>query len=215
MTIDGVANSPNGLPAMYEYRNSNPSSPAFGMIDKPSFLWAGGMYLQVLYRLLAVEENEWNLAISGELPSECDSVSCAFAFGGLRRLSIWRTPNEDRTLKADGVSIPSRILPLDLRVTQKWSMSTNRQRHPFLSRANAIVHTAVYDTTNNQLICEVSSFNGHSTRLVVESDNSPKETIAAGVVVHPLKSSPDKNGRRRTTIEFGGSSNRQRIIVNF
>ena len=53
MTIDGIINSPNGQPAMYEYRNSNKNDPSvYGEIDKPQFMWAAGFYLYCLNELL-------------------------------------------------------------------------------------------------------------------------------------------------------------------
>jgi glycogen debranching enzyme len=49
MTLDGIMNSPNGQPAMYEYRNSNFNNPEeYGEVDKPQFMWAAGWYLYVL-----------------------------------------------------------------------------------------------------------------------------------------------------------------------
>ncbi|RJP65815.1 MAG: hypothetical protein C4539_12480 [Ignavibacteriales bacterium] len=51
MTIDGIINSPNGQPAMYEYRNSNPDLKFRGKVDKPQFMWAAGWYLYLIYNL--------------------------------------------------------------------------------------------------------------------------------------------------------------------
>jgi glycogen debranching enzyme len=52
MTLDGIINSPNGQPAMYEYRNSNYKDPeVYGKIDKPQFMWAAGWYLYCIYEL--------------------------------------------------------------------------------------------------------------------------------------------------------------------
>jgi glycogen debranching enzyme len=56
MTIDGIINSPNGQPAMYEYRNSNKDNPAeYGKVDKPQFMWAAGWYLYCIYELYGEE----------------------------------------------------------------------------------------------------------------------------------------------------------------
>jgi len=50
MTIDGIKESPNGQPAMYEYRNSNFNNPAeYGKVDKHQFMWAAGWYLYCIY----------------------------------------------------------------------------------------------------------------------------------------------------------------------
>jgi len=55
MTIDGIINSPNGQPAMYEYRNSNPDMKFRGRVDKPQFMWAAGWYLYLVYNFYQLE----------------------------------------------------------------------------------------------------------------------------------------------------------------
>jgi hypothetical protein len=215
MTIDGVARSPNGLPAMYEYRSSDPNSPAFGTIDKPSFLWAGGMYLQVLYRLLAIDENEWNIAIRDELPSQCDSVSCSFSFDGLKELTVHRVEGGHGTLLADGEEVPSRIVPLDLRTKRRWVSTGKRDRHPVLVSANALVHSARYDPEKNQLRCDVSSFNGHRTRVTVESEKPPKRIVIDGAIRHGSVTRSRHPALWEITVEFSGSEQRQHIVLEF
>jgi len=52
MTLHGIINSPNGQPAMFEYRNSNRENPAeHGKADKPQFMWAASWYLFCVYEL--------------------------------------------------------------------------------------------------------------------------------------------------------------------
>ncbi|MDP4115330.1 MAG: hypothetical protein Q8903_04310 [Bacteroidota bacterium] len=52
MTVKGIMESPNGQPAMYEYRNGDKSNKnIYGMIDKPQFMWAAGWYLYSLYNI--------------------------------------------------------------------------------------------------------------------------------------------------------------------
>jgi len=59
MTIDGIIDSPNGQPAMYEYRNSNfNNSKEYGKIDKPQFMWAAGWYLYCVYEIYGKPEAE-------------------------------------------------------------------------------------------------------------------------------------------------------------
>ncbi len=215
MTIDGVAQSPNGLPAMYEYRSSDPGSPTFGTIDKPSFLWAGGMYLQVLYRLLATDENEWNIGIRDALPSQCDSVSCSFSFGGLKELKIRRFPNGYCALTADGEAVPSRILPLDLRSKRRWELTGNTFRTPVLASASAIVHSVVYDHEKKQIRCDVSSFKGHRTRLVMESESPPVRITVDGTLARWSDAPSKQSSPRRIGVEFQGSEQRQHIIAQF
>lgn len=62
MTIAHIMRSPNGYPAMPEYRNANKSDEnQYGRIDKPQFMWAAGWYIYCLYELLAVSENSYNI----------------------------------------------------------------------------------------------------------------------------------------------------------
>jgi hypothetical protein len=215
MTIDGVANSPNGLPAMYEYRSSDPESPAFGTIDKPSFLWAGGMYLQVLYRLLATDENEWNIGIRDALPSQCDSVSCSFSFAGLKELKVRRFPDGSCALTADGEAVPSRILPLDYRSKRSWELTANSRHIPVLISATAIVHSAAYDPLKKQIRCDVSSFNGHRTRLVIGSESPPGSIQVDGATAQGSVAQSEHSSRQKTTVEFQGSELRQHVLIQF
>ncbi|MEX2190069.1 MAG: hypothetical protein WEB33_05140, partial [Bacteroidota bacterium] len=215
MTIDGTANSPNGLPAMFEYRSSDEQSPAFGTIDKPSFLWAGGMYLQALYRILAVDENEWNISIRHTLPSQLDSVSCSITFGGLNTLTTKRAGNNNAQLHVDGTDVPSRILPLDLKGQRHWSMSDDGQGAPVLMEANAIVHSASYDRGKKQLWCEVSSFDGHSTALVVKSKEQPGEFTVDGRVQRQMTTKRSDGNTYSTTLRFAGAGKRQRVILKY
>ena len=215
MTIDGIADSPNGLPAMYEYRSSNPQPSAFGTIDKPSFLWAGGMYLQVLYRVLAIDENEWNIGIRQELPSQFDSIACSMTFGGLKSLSIHRVKNQPANLSADGRQIPSRILPLDTRGSTTWSLSGEDRLTPVLVKANVIVYAASYDIRTNRISCDVSSFDGHSTILTFESRNVPKRFAVDGRTQHQMSTNRTDGNLYLTTVQLVGSSKRQRVTISF
>ncbi|HEY6952054.1 MAG TPA: amylo-alpha-1,6-glucosidase, partial [Bacteroidota bacterium] len=215
MTIDGVAKSPNGLPAMYEYRSSDPNSPSFGTIDKPSFLWAGGMYLQVLYRLLAIDENPWNISIRNELPSRCNSVSCSMTFGGLRKLVIRSSSNMPGPLRVDGEVLPSRILPLGLRDKISWESTPTENAAPVLVKANAIVQSVTYESARKQFRCTIYSFDGHKTQFVVDGENPPKRFSVNGRVLKGLKTSRTGKGRTSTTIEFPGSSELQNITLDY
>jgi hypothetical protein len=215
MTIDGIADSPNGLPSMYEYRNSDLSSPEFGTIDKPMFLWAGGMYLQVLYRLLATDENEWNIGIRDALPPQCDSITCSFSFAGLKELGIRRFPDGSSALTADGETVPSRIMPLDLRSKRRWDLVQNNSHIPALVEASAIVHTVVYDHSNKQMRCDISSFDGHRTRLVIESESAPGRIVVDGAIVQGSEAPSKSSSLRRTAAEFRGSEQRQHVTIQF
>ncbi len=78
MTLDGITNSPNGQPAMYEYRISDYNNPeVYGKIDKPQFLWAAGWYLYSLYHLFGIDESTWNITLNPYLKE--GQKTCSFS----------------------------------------------------------------------------------------------------------------------------------------
>jgi hypothetical protein len=173
------------------------------------------MYLQVLYRLLATDENEWNIGIRDALPSQCDSVSCSFSFAGLKELKVRRVPNGDYLLVADRMAVPSRILPLDYRSKRSWELTANSRHIPVLISATAIVHSAAYDPLKKQIRCDVSSFNGHRTRLVIESESPPGSIQVDGATAQGSVAQSEHSSRQKTTVEFQGSELRQHVLIQF
>lgn len=215
MTLDGVAQSPNGLPAMYEYRYSNRQSPDFGAIDKPAFLWAGGMYLQTLYRLFVTEEPEWNISVSSTRPSQCDSVVCSLSFGNVKELTVKRVRHGAGLLTADGEIIPSCILPLQNQSKQRWQFEANAEGIPVLESASAVVHRVTYDPTKRRLACEVSSFDEHWTEITVASTRRLKRAIIDGVRVTEEHSAILRAGRYFGTVRFSGKQQHQHVVFEY
>ncbi len=167
MTLDGIAQSPMGQPAFYEYRNSDPASPRYGEVDKPSFLWAAGFTLLAGYRLLGVRENEWNVSFSGQLPSAVDTGRCALEFGGRKEVTIAGKGKGLRSFQADGRDIPSLVIPLDIRNTKRWVVSLGLPRQPYLEELNAQLRSASFDRKNRRLLLKLSSFKGHGVTAAI------------------------------------------------
>jgi Amylo-alpha-1,6-glucosidase len=161
-TLDGVAQSPMGQPAMFEYRFSDPASPEFGKIDKPSFLWSGGFFLQVLYRLCGTDENEWNLSFSptGEATSVPRLFS--FAFGNQKDISLSETGEYLSSFQEGNNSIHSLVIPLDASNTTPWNIQFGKSRFPYLEQLNAILHSVSFDTLRGTMSLSLSSFSGHT-----------------------------------------------------
>jgi hypothetical protein len=83
MSLGGVIDSPNGQPAMYEYRVSKKDDPeVYGKIDKPQFTWAAAWYLYSLYNVYGVKENEWNITLNPWLPAGQEHVRFVLTSGG-------------------------------------------------------------------------------------------------------------------------------------
>ncbi|MEP6891189.1 MAG: hypothetical protein ABI955_10915, partial [Nitrospirota bacterium] len=134
MTLNGIIHSPNGQPALYEYRISDKSDPAsYGKIDKPQFLWAGGWYFYTLYNLFGLRENEWNISFSPFIPKEMDSVQLTVTIRGVPVIvDIKGKGNTLSSILFDGREIPSAIVPLDINHLRKIAFKLGNAQTPYL-----------------------------------------------------------------------------------
>jgi hypothetical protein len=211
MTMDGVAQSPMGQPAFYEYRFSDQSSPAYGRIDKPSFLWAAGFTLYTAYRFLGFDEQEWNLSVGSSVPRAIDTAGCTFTFGGEVHVSVERGANG---FVADGKEVPSNVVPLSLCGTKEWEIGLSSGTGPRLLSVNAVLHRISVDPRGRSLRLSVSSFKGHRTETAVWSVAPPRRVTLNESVVGNVHSQKEKNGYV-TTLSYGGSEHEQMIAVEF
>jgi glycogen debranching enzyme len=137
LSIGGIRHSPNGQPAFFEYRNADPASPAYGAVDKPTFLWAGGWYLHVLYQLAGVRETPWNLSFSPNLPEGFSDVAYDLTMGGeLGRVSWTGSGLYFRRIVVDGAVEPSAVLTGS---AARVELERGRPTAPYLAAASCIV----------------------------------------------------------------------------
>jgi hypothetical protein len=215
MTLDGIANSPMGIPAMYEYRFSDPASAEFGKIDKPSFLWAGGFYLYTLYHLFGVEENEWNVSIAGPLPSATPSATYSFAFGESKLVNVHGKGNRLRTALVDDKELPSLVLPLEKDIGKSVDVEFGIPNQAYLERVNARLHFALFDAVKKSLLLKLSSFKGHNTVVSVVVLKPPKKVVLDGRTHGKYTVRNEKDGMKVLTISFAGSDKHQTLEIVF
>jgi glycogen debranching enzyme len=201
MTIDGIANSPNGIPALYEYRYSNESSPRYGEIDKPSFLWAGGFYLYTMYSLAGMTDNVWNLSISENRGSFDSTLQLSYTFGNVKDISLKGKGNLLESLTSQGKAIPSLVLPLDQQSWTRLEVTFGEMKNPYLSNTNAIVHSIVYDESKKELTCIVSSFEGHTTTVHIIGKMYPRQVLLNGKPSKYIM----KSDKQNSAVEFSSS----------
>ena len=182
MTLNGIINSPNGQPALYEYRISDKNDPAlYGKIDKPQFLWAGGWYFYTLYNLFGLRENEWNISFSPFIPEEMDSVQLTVSIKGAP--VVVDIKGEGSTLASilfDGRQIPSAIVPLDMNHLSKIALQLGKAKTPYLNSANALVISPMYDRETKTLEFDLESFEGHLIELQVVSPTAEQSISING-----------------------------------
>lgn len=215
MILDGVARSPMGIPAMYEYRYSDPSSKEFGKIDKPSFLWAGGFYLYTLYQVFGVKENEWNVSFAGPLPSTSESASYSLAVGKLKNVSASGKGKHLQSCMIDGNAVPSLVLPLDTHDASKIDVKFGKPATPYLESVNATLKSIQLNQTTNRLTIRLSSFVNHQAIALVVAPTRPKSASLDGKRFSSMQSKHLPDGLYEVTVMFAGSNATQILALEF
>ena len=165
LSIAGIQNSPNGQPAFYEYRNADAASAAYGAVDKPTFLWAGGWYLHVLYQLAGVRETPWNLSFSPVLPEGFDGVAYDLAVAGKQSRVSWSgTGTAFRRIVVDGVEMPSAVLTGP---ASRIELERGVPAAPYLSFASCIVDQVNREGDGRSLAVHVRGVAGQHVVLEV------------------------------------------------
>lgn len=166
MTLDGIIKSPNGQPAMYEYRCSNANDPAmYGKIDKPNFLWAAGWYLYTLYHLYGVQENVWNISIQPFLPDGRDVCEFDLNIAGQKQNIVIRN-DKNQTERASAVLMKSGS-------AAEYQFNCKTPGHPCLESAEAIVLSCDYNSRKGELSATLKAFPGHRNRVWILSPATP------------------------------------------
>ena len=185
MTLDGIINSPNGQPALYEYRISDKNNPdKYGKIDKPQFLWAGGWYLYTLYNLFGLKENDWNVSFNPYLPEDLDSINFKLTVGSkLVDVEVLGKGERVSSIMYDGKQIPSLVIPSDAGNLDKIIIKLGKPDIPIINSTNALVINPYFDKEKNLLEFELQSFEGHHTETKIISPTMVKVTFIDGVKI--------------------------------
>jgi hypothetical protein len=85
---------------------------------------------------------------------------------------------------------------------------------PFLVSANAIVESVSYDPSKRRLACDVRSFDGHRTSLVV-AGKTPSAASVDGAGVKGRTTGALTKEKVTTEILFNGTGRIQHVVVVF
>lgn len=171
---------PNGQPAYYEVRNANKDdSSEYGTVDKPQFLWAGAWYINCLYQLYGVVENDWNISIDPFL--EDDQKECEFTLyvdGKPLLVSIEGHGDTIKEICYDDKTIASAVFPESIADIKEVDIQLGKPKYPYLHSTNAILKSCRFD--KRQLTLSLKAFPGHSNNTVVISSSIPKRITLDG-----------------------------------
>ncbi len=214
MTLDGIAASPRGQPAFYEYRYADSSSVDYGAIDKPSFLWAGGMYLGTLYALLGFRETEWNIGNGdGRAAGSFDTCTARLEFGPAKSVRVVGTGMHSVVLSAGGLPTPTGVFPLDRMRSPGWVIRKGTPGANFLAGVNAIVYSC-RPVKGGGLRVGLSSFDGHRVTARIAGRSTDIVAFVDGRRIENMRSERTTDGAVVTTIVFPGTLRKQFLEIS-
>jgi hypothetical protein len=217
MTLNGIINSPNGQPALYEYRISDKNNPAvYGKIDKPQFLWAGGWYFYTLYNLFGLKENEWNNSFSPFIPQEIDSVQLTVTIKGVPVIvDISGKSSTISSILYNGKEIPSAIVPDDVNNLSKITIKLGNVKTPYLKSVNAKVISPMYDISTRKLEFDLESFKGHLIELKILSPTNSENISMNGNIINEGILKTKKNNMYEINLRHISSLKKNHYSIKF
>jgi cellobiose phosphorylase len=217
MTLEGIMNSPNGQPAMYEYRNGNKQDPsAYGKVDKPQFLWAAGWYLYCLYRLFGARENEWNLSFDPYLPEGQRMSEYSLLAGGRdMTVTVRGSGRYIKSLRYGGEIYPSAVIPEKPPLSDEIEIVLGAPELPYVADTSAALLSSRFDNTERSLVLELRAFGGHYNETTVISPWEPRAVSVNGAQLRRGWGSRRNEDTYETRIGFVHESASVVVIVQF
>ncbi len=195
MTVEGIMNSPNGQPAMYEYRCSNPTNEnSYGKIDKPQFMWAAGWYLYSLYQLLGIDENDWNIALNPVKIKSTKNVEFqTYHKGKLISVKIQGEGKHIREIYFDDTTMSTSVIPDELNDLNQIKITLGFPDSPYIYQTNSALYAPKFNEMDNQLYFELSAFRGHNNQTALISPYVPKTILIDNKLISELEIIPVDN----------------------
>lgn len=209
MTMDGVINSPNGQPAMYEYRISDKTNPkVYGKIDKPQFLWAGGWYLYSLYNLYGIRENIWNISVEPFLPNDSDSISYVMELKGKQiRVELSGEGKYPQVYLNKEEVLPSCVIPYSIENITEIDIKMGELKTPIIYKAETKINNPVFSSDKKQLSFETESFVGNNVRIEILSTSKIDQLFNEDNKITKIETAELEDGNYLLSFEFVQSEN--------
>ena len=162
-----------------------------------------------------MSDHVWNLSASGNRPAFDSTVHFSYTFGAIKNAAIGGKGNRLHSFTADGKSIPSLVLPLEVQDSRNMSIQFGAFSEPYLSSADAIVRLVRYTAAAGTLECRISSFRGHVTTLNVVSKKAPKQILVNGRRLRAATSIRNSDGTVSSDIVFDAGKTSDTITVKW
>jgi len=215
MSFAGILNGPNGQPAYYEVRNANKDNPdEYGTVDKPNFLWAGAWYLNSLYQLYGVAENDWNIAIDPFLVK--GQKKCWFTLfvdGRPILISLKGRGKTIRSIKYDGQIVHSAVFPIEMPAIKVAEFYIGQPGEPYLKSTNAILSKCEYK--DRQLSMILKGIISQNNETIIISPTKPAGITLNGQPQTGGWMTAKENVCYRTTIRVSHVTQVMELVVRF
>ncbi len=213
LTLEGIADSPGGQPSLYEYRFSNPASPEYGRVDKPTFLWAGGWFINCLYQLAGVHEETGAITLEPEVPEALADVSFDLAVNGKPcRVVRHGSGVSFSGIFVDGRETPSAVL---IGTPELVELEAGTPRTPYLARSTAAVAAVTFkDKRKSGLIVELNGLPGQPWEADVVSLKLPGTIKVDGKSI-PTENRPLRDGGYTCRIHGRLTASSARLTLQF
>jgi glycogen debranching enzyme len=200
LTLAGIKRSSCGQPSFYEYRFSDPNSPDYGMIDKPTFLWAAGWYVYALYHLFGVRENSANISFSPNLPEGFHEVSYHITLAGKLCHVQWTgTGIYFKEIRMNGKTSYSAIPESGV---ESVMLKRGKPTAPYLADSNCKIESVFYSSEENTLLVECEGIPSQKAEFKLISPFRLKSVLIDRQKTSPKVKSVSDNGIHIYTILF-------------
>jgi glycogen debranching enzyme len=217
MTVSGIMNSPNGQPAMYEYRVSKKCDPAvYGKIDKPQFMWAAGWYLYCLYNLYVTRENSWNICFDPFLAKNQQQFQANIFLDGKNvLLKISGSGRMIQSIKYDGNIYPSAVVPENISTIKIVDIKLGQPELPVLSKANSMLISAEIDKYKKTMHILLKAFRNHHNKIEIISPWKPISVNLNGTEHKENWSYEKTDEAYRINFNFIHQTNEDKVVIQF
>jgi glycogen debranching enzyme len=215
MSFDGILSGPNGQPAYYEVRNANKDNLAeYGTVDKPQFLWAAAWYLNCLYQLYGVTENDWNIALEPFL--EKGQKECKFTLYVGGQPLVIRIEGQGQAIQQicyDEQQYPSAVFPDSIPEINEVKVKLGQPKSPYLQSTTATLKYCQY--ADKKITISLKAYAGHPNESVIITPLEPTAVLLNGVQLNDGWSVEKMDGYFKLSIAFDHIVNNDLLVVNF
>jgi hypothetical protein len=213
LTLDGIRASPNGQPSFYECRTTDPRPDHYGEIDKPTFLWAGGWYVQVLYQLAGLRENSCAIYFSPDLPNGFERTEYDVAlFGELCRVRWEGHGRSFRKIRIDGEDAYAAVVTAP---AQEITFERGPPEAPYLAEASCSIRQVSYSEPDTALTVAFFGVPGRIVDLAIVAPHRLKRCELNGLPFPGIVSENEEEGYFRYVLSGKTPGKHNAMVVCF